>query len=1493
MDGLTKVHAMGLEYSCSHGKAIAFPSQSTIDASEQATIQKSVAVDGTEYVVEYLARSLFEKSMLRSVVIPNTVRFLPDKCFSSCTTLCDISFEAGSRVNYLGKCCFKRCNLCEIDIPDSCIFIGEKCFDACARLCRVGFGANSALEKTGSFPFRGCKIQDLELPALLRVCDCEGFFLGISSFSAGKNRFIAVSDQCVVSHNGKRLIYCYSRDSTFHVRDCVACIERWCFAGSNVRRVVFGKLSKIKCLDNAFAGSAVEDIVFERYDSNFFVENGILYRQSGAKTAIIFQASRASNFFVSCFVSQLSHHCFGDPKSVRDVTFDPKCNNVILAQGAFKGTDVTTVKLSGVRSISNKCFCKCQFLKSVDFSTAGQVDTLKSKAFSMCGIEKMCVPKGVRKIGYKCFCGCNLLKDLIFEKGSHLKSIKGKAFMGTSLNELFVPSCVDSVTGTSFYGVGKITVPESGLLAIDRGFLLLKSKDLLVGVVGDLGDEVVVPSSIRVIGSHAFYRRGHIHILSFEPGSKLQTIKSDAFKYCVIDQVCLPRRLSSIGQRVTDHLGNVSVEDGNIFSQSDSGYLTQTLCRHSNVLTCATGNKDIYRIPNFVTRISSSCFNGRQCSGFTLVFDQSELCEISDFGDSSFESSDIVSISTPMNTYSLGRRCFANCDSLIAILFSANSQVSIFGRSCFAASSISEIVIPLSVQTLSDRCFCGCTQLENVVFERNSRLSIIGVCCFKDCMALQELHLPASLKRILDRALRGTRIRDLVLPHSLIELGDACLPQTLTKISPLASTLINHIRNGCFAESRIQAIEVPAQILHIGAKAFKNCQSLVSVSFECDSRLLSIDSEAFCGTSISTIVLPDSVEVIGSGAFRCTRVSSVSLPLELVKLGDNVFAECTNLKSLDFSEGAVISCIAGKNILEGTQGCHITLPNNLVKFHASFLPDGCIPTISTENKSFLCHDVFVYTADKLELVRCFRSTERIVIPRFVEYLGESCFENCSQIRELGFEEGSKLRKIRGYAFRNLTMTHLVLPRRFAEFELCAFKDFHLGTLEFESGGKLKTISGCVGFRLCELKLPATVQVITVSAIEGVSHITVDSMSPFFSADDHFLFSKDGTELRYMFDMTTVDVCIPKHVRVLCSKCFSKRRQVLSVKFESGSEMRVIKSHAFMDTRISHLEIPSGVETIEDGAFDGCNGLKHIGFQGNSVIMSVGKAMFRGAQLVELTMESTPSLIEPYSLCGIESFPHTDKKDTKGLDMKSPKVLSGCGTTSIGRVVKTHEFLCGGSTIEIPSFEFYGARWLHSLSFCESLRLRSLGTSAFCESGLYSVEIPASVEHIGERCFRNCENLVSVSFARGSLLCTLPMEAFAGVPIKDIVIPSSVELIEDRCFRCTRLCRLSFDCISKLKRIGAQAFAWTDLTHVTLPRSVELLGDESFLGCWRLTSLSFEDKAELQRIGNYCFMHTKIRELSIPEKVASIGFSCFNHAMRLAIHKKNISYNTNE
>ncbi len=333
----------------------------------------------------------------------------------------------------------------------------------------------------------------------------------------------------------------------------------------------------------------------------------------------------------------------------------------------------------------------------------------------------------------------------------------------------------------------------------------------------------------------------------------------------------------------------------------------------------------------------------------------------------------------------------------------------------------------------------------------------------------------------------------------------------------------------------------------------------------------------------------------------------------------------------------------------------------------------------------------------------------------------------------------------------------------------------------------------------------------------------------------------------------------------------------------------------MNTTITKVIIPEGVEDIQKYAFYNCVGLKEVVIPDsikyireyafyNTALESVdvknartiGSRCFAGCKNLEsITMPSIYAV-------GIRAFEGCEKLDN--LDLTS---LRNTGAEAFKDCSSLKNVILGENTklsyaafvrTGIESIDIYEKESIPDYCFaqCPNLKrvtfhngLSSIGLGAFCENPLLEEINFESVEYIGEQAFYKCENL------------------------KTLVLPNcSVEIGEYSFLDCSALEKVVFGESTKLNSINGSVFAGTNLsTFEVAPENVEyknstdgklLLngnGNQIIFAVLTLTGEYVLDES-YNVIGASAFAGTKIETLTIISKDTVIGDYAFVSAESL-------------
>ncbi len=343
--------------------------------------------------------------------------------------------------------------------------------------------------------------------------------------------------------------------------------------------------------------------------------------------------------------------------------------------------------------------------------------------------------------------------------------------------------------------------------------------------------------------------------------------------------------------------------------------------------------------------IGESAFSGGEY--YTTYSDERNSVNRSTNYEQSFASNQITNIKIPKSVKSIGNQAFYMCENLATLTFEPNSSLQTIGEYAFAsgdyvkeysysknnyedredsslkessytfiANKISEIEIPKSVTSIGSHAFYMCENLTTLTFEADSSLQTIGAYAFAGGIFTSS----------------STEERDK-------ESGDS-------SVSTLKS-------------NKIQSIQIPKSVNIIEESAFDSCVNLVTLTFEKNSSLQTIEKRAFSGGKVyaSNYDHPKGEDASITRTQSHNSLSTVEIPASVESIGEQAFYFCGELATLSFEEGSVLQTI-GENAFNGESWendgdsyslypkiTYVELPNSVINLNQnSFKSDVVIIT---------------------------------------------------------------------------------------------------------------------------------------------------------------------------------------------------------------------------------------------------------------------------------------------------------------------------------------------------------------------------------------------------------------------------------------------------------------------------------------------------------------------------------------------------------------------
>lgn len=315
-------------------------------------------------------------------------------------------------------------------------------------------------------------------------------------------------------------------------------------------------------------------------------------------------------------------------------------------------------------------------------------------------------------------------------------------------------------------------------------------------------------------------------------------------------------------------------------------------------------------------------------------------------------------------------------------------------------------LIAKSVEAIADEAFRDCGALKSFLFENGSSLKTIGNHAFRGCLSLPGFSIPNNVETIGTGAFYDCdSIETITIPDSVKELGGGAFRscdslQTAETGNGVSVLRHDYWDGGCFEDCKsMTAVTIGSGVKVIEDAAFKNCRLF---DLTIPKNVVRIGNSAFekC-ESLKSAKTGDGLLAIGDAAFfGDIALGTVSFGKKLESIGHTAFAECSSLLKVDLptnivslGEGAFAKCSALKTV---------TIGDGIKKLSHNYWHGGCF------EKCVSLTSVSIGSGVREIGANSFASTalKKLIIPDNVITLGEGVANNCVNLEEVIIGNGT-------------------------------------------------------------------------------------------------------------------------------------------------------------------------------------------------------------------------------------------------------------------------------------------------------------------------------------------------------------------------------------------------------------------------------------------------------------------------------------------------------
>lgn len=637
------------------------------------------------------------------------------------------------------------------------------------------------------------------------------------------------------------------------------------------------------------------------------------------------------------------------------------------------------------------------------------------------------------------------------------------------------------------------------------------------------------------------------------------------------------------------------------------------------------------------------------------------------------------------------------------------------------ASGFSSITIPYSIVNIGDYAFNNCF---NVKINIQGELLSVGKSAFNNCNMINDTVVFADGATVAEKAFYDcTSLKTVIMPNT--------------------SSIGSSVFSGCTSmEAYYYTLNYDEGTAAINRYEKASDRSYTQVpDIICDHVVTVIGSNAFYKLPLTKVVLPESVEIIGSYAFNgCSELTEITIPLSITQIDKYAFSGCVGLKSLYISNSLTT---IGEKVFSGCNNLVILgIANSLI--HQYAVSSGIIFATS------MTSDYYYYVDEnkKVTLVKYIGSTsaDAILLPAIigtykVTGIGDNLFKGYSELTAINIPQD--IDTIGAYAFYNCTNADISYNGTISSVGKYAFYNCKKlsGTIVFNTSAKQipeRAFEECTD--ITTIILPSSTSVVS-SAFSGCTnsekyYYTIDSNSAIINKFEQS--SRAATQI-------PSQIC-GKNVTEISSNVFNKKTSLTNIDIPDTIEKIGDGAFAYC-TGLTYINIPESLKVIGINAFYNCYNAQ---FSITNPIESLGERVFYNCRGLsgEITLANGADCVPANAFYGC----------SKLTSVKLPSTVITIGESAFANCIGLKDVVLPDSVSEIGASAFNGCASLTDITIPKNMKKISDYVFANC-SGLTEINLHSGITEIATYAFNNCANLKSVELPKG--ISIVDIGTFAG------------------------------------------------------------------------------------------------------------------------------------